>query len=138
MSIQNTRRTVFRCTVPYFSNYFEIILSITLVFRVKLFQKKLISKGGEYEMTSVLEYHRGNDRSPKVFNFIFKIFFDGRSSSEDYSNDFQPIILDHFFRIKINNNLNNLLKSQDQSSQILNHQWDIFCYFKQKSLKVHF
>ena len=65
-------------------------------------------------MTSVLEYHRGNDRSSKVFNSIFKIFFDGRSSSEDYSNDFQPIILDHFFRIKINNNLNNLLKSKDQ------------------------
>ena len=80
-------------------------------------------------MTSVLEYHRGNDRSPKVFNSIFKIFFDERSSSEDYSNDLQPIILDHFFRIKINNNLNNLSKSQDQSSKILNHQRSTFIVF---------
>ena len=82
--------------------YFEIILSITLVFGVKLFQNggKLISKGvrpGEYEMTSVLEYHRGNDRSPKVFNFIFKIFFDGRSSSEDYLNDLSAYNLGSFF-----------------------------------------
>ena len=84
-------------------------------------------------MTSVLEYHRGNDRSSKVFNSIFEIFFDGRSSSEDYSNDFQPIILDHFFRIKINNNLNNLLKSQDQSSKILNHQWSIFIVILNKN-----
>ena len=48
-------------------------------------------------MTSVLEYHRGNDRSPKVFNFIFKIFFDGRSSSEDYLNDFSAYNLGSFF-----------------------------------------
>ena len=77
-------------------------------------------------MTSVLEYHRGNDRSSKVFNSIFKIFFDGRSSSEDYSNDFQPIILDHFFRIKINNNL---LKSQDQSSKIFEPPMEHFYFY---------
>ena len=97
--LRTHRFSMYRTILFEITLYFEIILSITLVFGVKLFQNggKLISKGGEYEMTSVLEYHRGNDRSPKVFNSIFKIFFDGRSSSEDYLNDFSAYNLGSFF-----------------------------------------